>query len=291
MFGECHAHVIMDGKNYREAVDLHRNGVQDEVIHRVFRVCKEKGIRFIRDGGDALGVSERARLLAPLYGIDYRTPVFAIHKRGHYGSIVGKGFESLSEYHKLVLEARRRGADFVKIMTTGILDFRANGGVTGEMLSAGEVREMIHIAHEEGMAVMSHTNGARAVKIALEAGADSIEHGNYMDEEAIRMLAESPAVWVPTLVTVRNLLGCGRYEDEVLLPIMDSAAENLCLAYRLGAAVAAGSDAGAYQVLHGQGTVEEVEAFFRILGRGEEISAWMQKGEERIRARFCREEQ
>ena len=42
------------------------------------------------------------------YGIDYRTPVFAIHKEGHYGSIVGKGFTNMKEYHELVLEADGR---------------------------------------------------------------------------------------------------------------------------------------------------------------------------------------
>ena len=45
-----------------------------------------------------------------------------------------------------------------------------------------------------------------------------LEHGNYMDEETVAMLAESSTVWVPTLVTVRNLLGCGRYDDEVPNP-------------------------------------------------------------------------
>ena len=38
--------------------------------------------------------------LAPKYGIDYRTPVFAIHKNGHYGSIVGRGFDDLKEFHQ-----------------------------------------------------------------------------------------------------------------------------------------------------------------------------------------------
>ena len=39
---------------------------------------------------------------------------------------------------------------------------------------------MVHIAHEEGFAVMSHTNGCYGVQAAVEAGVDSIEHGNYM---------------------------------------------------------------------------------------------------------------
>ena len=49
---------------------------------------------------------------------------------------------------------------------------------------------MVHIAHEEGMAVMSHTNGIYGVQAAVEAGVDSVELGNYIDPETIRVLAD-----------------------------------------------------------------------------------------------------
>ena len=175
------------------------------MIRKHLKAYEELGIVFVRDGGDALGVSERARRLAPEYGIDYRTPVFAIHKNGHYGSIVGKGFDTMKEYHVLLKEAKNKGADFIKIMTTGLLDFNNHGQITGTPLDRKEVCEMVHIAHEEGMAVMSHTNGIYGVQAAVEAGVDSVEHGNYIDPETIRELADSDSVWVPTLVTIRNL--------------------------------------------------------------------------------------
>lgn len=266
MFGECHAHIIMDGVNYRHAIDLHRNGPDDNVIREHLKIYQDRGITFVRDGGDALGVSARAKELAPEYGIDYRTPVFAIHKEGHYGSIVGKSFSTMPEFHKRVLEAKEQSADFIKIMTTGLLDFNAHGAITGTPLDAAEVKEMVHIAHEEGMAVMSHTNGTYGVQAAVEAGVDSLEHGNYMNEESLTMLSESHTVWVPTLVTVRNLLGDGRYADEVLRPIIETAEENVRKAFRFGVKVAPGSDAGAYRVLHGQGIQDEMQAFVQILG-------------------------
>ena len=121
MFGECHAHVIMDGINYREAVALHKNGVVEEVIHSCFLKYKEAGIIFIRDGGDSFGVSKRAKELAPEYGITYLTPVFAIHKSGHYGGIVGREFRDLREYHKMVNEAKQSGADFIKLWSVDSL--------------------------------------------------------------------------------------------------------------------------------------------------------------------------
>lgn len=288
MFGECHAHMIMDGLNYKKAVALHAEQVQDEIIRRNLQEYQTADVHFVRDGGDSRGVSKRTKELAPEYGIDYRTPIFAIHKVGHYGAIVGHSFENMKEFHQRVLEAKKEGADFIKIMTTGLLDFANHGKVTGTPLDAAEVKEMVHIAHEEGFAVMSHTNGVYGVRAALEAGVDSIEHGNYMDEETVLMLAESETVWVPTLVTVRNLMGCGRYENEVIRPIMDHAAENLRLAYKKGARVALGSDAGAYQVPHVKGIQDELAAFLEILGDTDEIWSWLKDGEERIQQKFKR---
>lgn len=71
MFGECHAHIIMDGVNYRHAIDLHRNGPDDNVIREHLKIYQDRGIIFVRDGGDALGVSARAKELAPEYGIHF----------------------------------------------------------------------------------------------------------------------------------------------------------------------------------------------------------------------------
>lgn len=290
MFGECHAHIIMDGVNYRRAVVMHKNGPDDQIIKAHLKAYQDKGITFVRDGGDALGVSLRAKEIAPEYGIDYRTPVFAIHKEGHYGSIVGKSFATMREFHDRVLEAKKAGADFIKIMTTGIMDFNAHGAVTGTPLDAAEVKEMVHIAHEEGMNVMSHTNGDYGVQAAVEAGVDSLEHGNYMNEDSLAMLAQSHTVWVPTLVTVRNLMGDGRYEDEVLWPIIESAKENVRKAFQLGIKVAPGSDAGAYRVLHGQGIQDEMDSFVEFLEeeKRDDVYRWLADGEAEIKKKFMR---
>ena len=153
MFGECHAHIIMDGKNYKAAVSLHRNGPAEGPIRQHLEAWQQAGVTFVRDGGDALGVSARARELAPEYGIDYRTPVFAIHKKGHYGGIVGHAFEDRKEYRELVERAKREGADFIKIMISGIMEFDQFGVLNEEGLSGEEIREMIETAHHMGMKV------------------------------------------------------------------------------------------------------------------------------------------
>ena len=288
MFGECHAHIFMNGTDYRKAVQTHKVQANEASVRSALEAYRKAGVTYVREGGDPYGASLLAGRLASEYGIEYRSPVFAIHKNEHYGKIVGRGFDTLKEYHQRVLEAASEGADFIKIMTTGLLDFNDDGKVTGTPVDEAEVREMVHIAHEEGFAVMSHTNGIYGTRAAIEAGVDSLEHGNYMDAETIAMLADSNTVWVPTLVTVRNLVGCGRYEDSVLNPIIHEAEVLVRLAYQKKVKVAPGSDAGAYMVPHGKGILQEWEAFRQILGDSGEVKEWLKAGEKEIRDRFKR---
>lgn len=283
MFGECHAHLFMNGSDYRRAVAVHRDGPEERIVRRELEEYRRRGVAFIRDGGDHFGVSRLARELAPEYGITYLTPGFAIYKAGHYGRVVGLPFENMKEYAALVRKLDRDGGDFVKIMTTGIMDFQTETGITGEPLKPEEVREMVHIAHEEGFRVMSHTNGAREAEAAARAGVDSLEHGNFQDADSLAALSEHHVVWVPTAVTVRNLIGKGRFSDEVLRAIWDGLAANIRLARRLGVTMALGSDAGAFGVLHGQGIWEEYDAFREIFPEDETLDDALRDGESRIR--------
>ena len=192
----------------------------------------------------------------------------------------------MEEYASLVKEVKQEGGDFIKIMTTGIMDFDTDGTITGSALSFQEVREMVHIAHEEGFSVMSHTNGAEAVKEAALAGADSIEHGNYVDEEALNIMAERGTIWVPTITVVKNLLGKGRFSDQVLRKIWEQGKENIRKGYERGVKLALGSDAGAYLVPHGQGILDEWSCFQEILGDKEDLREHLLEGEALIQRKF-----
>ena len=284
MFGDCHIHMVLDGVYYRAAIDARKGHVRDDLIRERLSDYAARGIRFLRDGGDAFHVGERARALSVEYGIDYRTPIFPICLKGRYGEFIGRPFENISEYRAMVGEVRKAGGDFIKIMISGLMDFDQFGKITSVPLDRGMIRELIHIAHGEGFAVMAHSNGSRTIMDALEAGVDSVEHGAYMDEEAVRALAQSGAVWVPTLATVGNLIGDGRDPDDVLKCIRASQLENVHLCASLGGSIALGSDAGAYHVFHGQGTLDEYALLKRALGdRTDEI---LMAGEARIRERF-----
>lgn len=265
MLGECHAHVIMDGKNYKEAVSLHKNGVVEAVIHECFAKYRDAKITFIRDGGDCFGVSGRAKEIAPDYGIEYVTPMFAIHKSGHYGGIVGRGFENLKEYGQLVKEVKQAGGDFIKIMISGLIDFKAYGVLSEKGLSREMIGEMIRIAHEEGMAVMAHCNGARTMEAAAAAGVDSIEHGAYSDEPALKVMAENQVIWTPTVSPIGNLKGGGRFDDEITKKITDVHLKMIGEYVKMGGHIALGSDAGAWRVPHVEGLWTELQYLQKIV--------------------------
>ena len=267
MFGECHAHVIMDGKNYKEAVAMHKEKPDEGAIREHLAAWQQAGITFVRDGGDAYGVSERARELAGEYGIEYRSPIFAIHKRGHYGGIVGLPYDDHQGYRDLVKTAKLRGADFIKIMISGIMEFDTFGKLTEEGLEADEIAYLIGTAHDAGLRVMAHGNGDAVAHAALNAGVDTLEHGNYMEEETLCQLAESETIWVPTFAPIGNLIGCGRFPDEQVRAILKRQQEAVQFAFERGARIGLGSDSGAYLVPHVQGLMDEYAFMKEAVGR------------------------
>ncbi len=282
MFGECHAHMLMDGVDYRAAAALHRESVCEAALRDHLEAYRQAGISFVRDGGDARNVSKLAKVLAPEYGIDYRTPIFAIHKKGHYGGIVGLPFDGREEYAALVRRAKEEGADFIKIMVSGILDFGKVSTLSEEGLSGEEIRDMIDIAHDAGMAVMAHCNGNRTCRDTLEAGVDSLEHGFFMEDETLALLAEMQTPWFPTLAPVGNLLGCGRFPDEVVKQNLGMQMERVKKAAALGAVIGLGSDAGAHRVPHGKGTQDEY-AYLQRCGVSDES---IRRAEDQIKRKF-----
>ena len=256
MKADCHMHMVLDGAYWKAAIARHSTAPDESFIHSILAHYQELGFTYLRDGGDRWGVGAKARELAPDYGITYRTPLAPICHRGHYGEFIGISYENLKEYADLVVNAKKNGADFIKIMISGLMDFDRAGVLTQPGLPPAEIAELIHIAHQEGMSVMAHANGAETVLAAAEAGVDSVEHGAYLNNEALAAMAEKGTVWVPTLSTVGNLKGKGRFPDRETAQILESALQNVEVFRNLGGILAAGTDAGAWAVPHGCGTEE-----------------------------------
>ena len=248
---DCHMHMILDGYEWRNAIDRHREGPEVSWIREILKTYRDLGFGYLRDGGDRWGAGKKARELASEYGIIYRTPLAPLCRKGHYGGFIGSGYENMGEYAALVRKARADGADFIKIMISGLMDFDRFGVLTDSGQEPKEIRELIHIAHEEGFAVMAHANGARTAEAAAMAGVDSVEHGAYLDGEALAAMKENGVVWVPTLSTIGNLRGKGRFSENAVERILESALENVRCFAQMGGLIAPGSDAGAWAVPHG----------------------------------------
>ena len=169
--------MVLDGQDWKAAIAAHREAPNDAIIRSNLRRWQAAGMTYLREGGDRWGVGARARELAPEYGIRLVTPLSPLYKAGHYGSFIGTAFETPRQYAALVEKQKKDGADFIKIMISGLMDFDRFGVLTQEGLEPALIRELVHIAHEEGLAVMAHANGARTVQAAAQAGVDSVEHG------------------------------------------------------------------------------------------------------------------
>lgn len=257
MFADVHIHMILDGKDFRAAIAAHKNAVDDALIHCNLQRYRDCGVTFLRDGGDAWGVSLRAKELAVQYGIDYRTPAFPIYKKGHYGSFIGRGYATMQDYAALLNEAEAEGADFIKLMISGLIDFSQTQVLTEDGLCDDEIRTLIDMAHQRGFAVMVHANGDRAVNAALDVGVESIEHGAFLSESTLLRMKNT--LWVPTLSPVGNLIGSGRFEPQTLQQILTSQQKKVRFAHENGVLIGLGSDAGAYAVFHAQAVQHERE--------------------------------
>ena len=247
---DCHMHMVLDGQDWRAAIDRHREAPLESWVRGILAAYRDAGFTWLRDGGDRWGVGALARKLAPEYGIVYRTPLSPLCKTGHYGAFIGTRFDNLREYTALVQKLKSTGADFIKIMISGLMDFDRFGVLTEDGLEDSEISEMIHIAHGEGMAVMAHANGTKNVMAAAAAGVDSVEHGAYLHPEALHAMAEAGTVWVPTLSTIGNLRGKGRFSETAVQAILENALEKTVRFSSTGGLIAPGTDAGAWAVPH-----------------------------------------
>ena len=282
MKADCHIHMVLDGDNWKEAIARHKDKVDGDFIRKTLKNYQKLGFSYLRDGGDKWGVGLKAREMAKEFGITYKTPCAPLCKAGHYGGFIGEKYDSIHSFRELVEKNKNQGADFIKLMISGLMDFDRFGVLTEPGEDPDDIRQAIHIAHAEGFSVMAHANGAETVIAACEEKVDSIEHGAYLNEEALCAMAEAGTVWVPTLSTIGNLRGKGRFREGEVEKILESAMKNVRRFAALGGLIAPGTDAGAWAVPHGSLT----EYALLLEALGEDTDALLEKGITVIREKF-----
>jgi imidazolonepropionase-like amidohydrolase len=137
----------------------------------------------------------------------------------------------------------RAGVDLIKIFSTAGL---TEGGVA--QLTIEEMRAIVEEAHKVGRKVACHAIATDGIKNALRAGVDTIEHGTFLDDEAIEMMVAGGAVLVPTLSIGKTTAERG-LESGRPLALVENARRSLesrrtgaRKAYEAGVRIAAGTD-------------------------------------------------
>ena len=119
---------------------------------------------------------------------------------GHMAGSVAVAAHDNAEALKQLRKANTQGVDLVKLMITGGVLDATEKGTPGELkMPPTMVKAVCDAAHKLGYKVAAHTESPEGVKVALENGVDSIEHGAKMDEETIRLYKERGAFVCTTL--------------------------------------------------------------------------------------------
>jgi imidazolonepropionase-like amidohydrolase len=157
--------------------------------------------------------------------------------------------DSVESCRRVVRRQIDRGADVIKFATTGGVN--SGTGLATRMFE-DEAKALVDTAHAYGRKVAVHAHGADGIKLALRAGADSIEHGTVMDDEIVRTMKAKGTYYVPTLSTVNGYLerlakdpnaytGAVKQQIEWRIGITG---QSLRKAYPAGVRIAFGTDAG-----------------------------------------------
>ena len=144
----------------------------------------------------------------------------------------------------------RAGADVIKCATTGGASSRPGHGPKDVAFSRDEIMALVDEAHALGRRVMCHALGGPGLRLAIEAGVDSIEHGCYLDEDPdlIPMMAAQGTFFVPTLTVYE-------FHRERSAPhvqargytLLPHHIESVQKALKAGVKIVAGTDAGGHE--------------------------------------------
>ena len=265
-FFDCHVHVMVSG------IDLVRR-LQRPFSYQFFQAARnlaatlDCGITTVRDAGGAdLGV-QRAVEDGLIDGPRMQIAISALSQTGGHGDgWLPSGITTFlisphpgrphglvdgpDEMRKRVREIIRAGANVIKVHTSGgVLSPRDNP--KHAQFRPDELAALMSEAAAADLPVMAHAQATDGIKNALRAGVRSIEHGIYLDDEAIDMMLRGGAWLVPTLIAphaVLNAASAGsQLPDGVVAKAKDvitAHASAFARAVAAGVKIAMGTDTG-----------------------------------------------
>jgi len=164
------------------------------------------------------------------------------------------------EMRRVVRQVIRAGADVIKVCATGGV-LSVGDDPRHAQFSRSELEIAVAEATAAGRGVMAHAQGAAGIKNALLAGVRSIEHGVYLDDEAIELMLQSGTWLVPTLIAPLSVIRAAELGATIAPSVVEKAvevasvhAESVRRAAKAGVRIAMGTDSGVGP--HGQNLEE-----------------------------------
>jgi imidazolonepropionase-like amidohydrolase len=161
---------------------------------------------------------------------------------------------------KAVRQRYKEGADLIKITATGGVLSQAKDA-SGAQFTDEELKAIVETARDYGFKVAAHAHGAEGMKRAIRAGVNSIEHGTFMDDEAIELFKQHGVWYVPTIIAGKSTADSAKipgYYSEIVTPkalaVGPKIQATFTKAYKAGVKIAFGTDAAVYK--HGKNYIE-----------------------------------
>ncbi|MBO0807929.1 MAG: amidohydrolase family protein [Actinobacteria bacterium] len=263
---DCHVHVTVSAPDLL-ALAQAPFSLQFYEAARNLRATLAAGITTVRDAGGAdLGIRvarERGLVTGPRLQISIN---MISQTGGHNDDWEASGCylywfmphpgrpdgvaDGPDEVRRKVRELIRAGADVIKVATSGGVLSARDDPRHGHYRDA-EVAVMVEEASAAGLSVMSHAGATEGIKVAVRNGVRSIEHGDWLDDEAIAMMLDQGTWLVPTLIAGRGVLAAGQagvpLGDHILAKarlVVEAQADSVRRAIAAGVRVAMGTDSG-----------------------------------------------
>ena len=258
---DCHVHILFDSQ-----INPIDNLVNETILSTILRVVKnlenllKGGITYFRDlgGYEYLEIQVKQEILrGNIKGPEFNACGKIITTTGGHAWKIGRECDGESNSLKAVREQIKAGADLIKIATTGGI-LTEGVDIESPQFSSKEILIMVEEAHNANKKVAAHAQGILGIKNAIEAGVDSIEHGFFLDDEAIQGMLQNDIYLVPTLLA-HNLILYNDSEEELPKHMVEKAKRSIeahydsfIKAYKSGIKIAMGTDAGTTFNIHGQ---------------------------------------
>jgi imidazolonepropionase-like amidohydrolase len=274
---EAHAHLFLEGGELnlekRAAYIQQTPAALLAAAHGRLAKLVRLGVSAVRDAGDKDGVGLALSKLSASAGrplMPYlESPGAAIHHQGRYGGFMAGAIEHHASLRAVVAARVAAGADRIKLIPTGIINFKKGAVTTEPQMTTAEVTELVAAAKSFNRQTFAHASGDIGIDRAIDGGVDSIEHGFFVREDQLAKMRDRQTAWVPTFAPVQeqvdhaDAMGWDAGIVTNLKKILADHAASLVRAHALGVLIIAGSDAGSVGVAHGFGLLHEMELMER----------------------------